>query len=628
MSRPLPGQLQGAIPESEASASANRPSIVRLMRDPDRELHHRPLDLKLIRRLLGYMRPYTAKRNWLMLCVVLRAIQLPLVAWSIGAAINGPITQRGNVVYAGLGVLAIAALTQLTFHFRYRLALEIGEAVIHDLRQEIFAHLQRMPMSFFQRTKTGRLISRMTSDCEAMRVGVQDVLFVGIVGLGQMIVAAMFMLYYDVVLFLVIALMSPILWWLNHHFRAKLSQAYREVQESFSRVTATLAESVAGIRVTQGFVRQEVNRQLFHELVTDHARFNMNAARTSGVLMPLLEFNSQFFIAALLLVGGYRVLNPEISMPIGDLIQFFFLANIFFSPIQILGNQFNQALTAMAGAERVFRLLDTQPEWSDASDAYPLPPIAGKVEFRDLTFGYDASRPVLQDVNLCCEAGQTIALVGHTGSGKTTLINLLARFYLPTKGHVLIDGHDTRQIQGSTLQNQMGIVLQHNFLFTGTVLDNIRVGMPSATDDQVLAAIQSLDCLDLLQALPDGLKTEVGERGGRVSLGQRQIICFARAMLANPRILILDEATSAVDTLTEARVQHALGKLVANRTSFIVAHRLSTIRKADKVVVIDGGRILESGTHTELVARGGKYAELVDHFTRGKAGSAAVTDRT
>jgi ATP-binding cassette subfamily B protein len=506
--------------------------------------------------------------------------------------------------------------------------LEIGEAVIHDLRQEIFSHLQRMPMSFFQRTKTGRLISRMTSDCEAMRVGVQDVLFVGIVGLGQMIVAAMFMLYYDVVLFLVIALMSPILWWLNHHFRAKLSQAYREVQESFSRVTATLAESVAGIRVTQGFVRQEVNRQLFHELVTDHARFNMNAARTSGVLMPLLEFNSQFFIAALLLVGGYRVLSPEISMPVGDLIQFFFLANIFFSPIQILGNQFNQALTAMAGAERVFRLLDTQPEWSDASDAYPLPLIVGKVEFRDVTFGYDPTRPVLQDVNLCCDAGQTIALVGHTGSGKTTLINLLARFYLPTKGQVLIDGHDTRQIQGSTLQHQMGIVLQHNFLFTGTVLDNIRVGSPSATDDQVLAAIQSLDCLDLLQALPDGLKTEVGERGGRVSLGQRQLICFARAMLANPRILILDEATSAVDTLTEARVQHALAKLVANRTSFIVAHRLSTIRKADKVVVIDGGRILESGTHAELVAWGGKYAELVDHFTRGKAGNAPAADRT
>jgi ATP-binding cassette subfamily B protein len=568
------------------------------------------------------MRPYAAKRNCLFLMVILRSIQLPLVAWSIGAVIDGPIGSHASfsqILAGALGVLAIAASTQVVFHFRQRLALELGEAVIHDLRQQIFEHLLKMPMSFYNKTKIGRIISRVTSDCESLRVGVQDVLFVSLVGVGQMLVAGGLMFYYDWALFSIVAAMSPVLYVLNRYFRKKLSAGYRVVQESFSRLTATLAESINGVRVTQAYVRQDTNAALFRDLLDWHGDNVMKAVRLEGLLMPLLELNSQTFIAALLLVGGYRVLSPDIDMPPGDLIRFFFLANIFFSPVQILGNQYNQALTAMAGAERVFGLLDRQPEWGDVPSAQPLPPIRGRVEVSHVTFGYDPGRPVLHDICLTAEPGQTIALVGRTGSGKSSIVNLIARFYLPQAGQVRIDGHDTRMVTGDSLHHQMGLVLQQNFLFTGSIKENIRVGKPSATDEEVLEAAAALDCLDLLQALSHGLETQVGERGASLSLGQRQLVCFARAMLANPRILILDEATSSVDTLTELRIQRALAKLLAGRTSFVVAHRLSTIRSADQILVLDQGRIIQRGTHQELLASPGEYAHLIDQFSRGLA---------
>ncbi|MCA9198666.1 MAG: ABC transporter ATP-binding protein [Planctomycetales bacterium] len=563
------------------------------------------------------MQPHATKRNWLITCVLLRCVQLPLVAWSIGAVINGPISRGAplwQLAAAGMAVLLLGLWTQVTFHFRYRLALELGEAVIHDLRNEVFAHLQAMPMSYFNRTKIGRVISRVTSDCEAMRIGVQDVLFVSMVGAGQMLVASLFMLYYDVVLFLVIVAMAPVLWGINLMFRSRLSLAYRQMQESFSRVTGTIAESVAGIRVTQGFAREKKNAQLFQDLVTDHAEFNMFAAKTSGAFVPLLELNSQVFVAALLLLGGYRALSPSVQMPIGDLIQFFFLANIFFSPIQILGNQYNQALTAMAGAERVFALLDSPPTWSDSPNAVALPRLEGRVEFQDVQFAYEPERPVLHDISFRVEPGQTVALVGETGSGKSSMMNLLARFYLPQQGRILLDGYDIRDITADSLTDQLAIVLQNNFLFTGTVLDNIRISRPDAPESDIHQTLAQLDCADLVNGLPKGLQTEVGERGGKLSLGQRQLICFARALLADPRLLILDEATSAVDTITEARLQHALQRLLAGRTSFVVAHRLSTIRNADLVLVLDNGRIIQRGSHRELIAQPGRYAELCQAF--------------
>jgi len=595
-------------------------TITHLRREPDDEddIHQRPLEFRLIWRLFSYTNPYARKRNWLIALVILRSVQLPTLWWMVSEVINGPVTRldaRGTLLGAA-GLLAWAAVTQFCFHFRQRLALELGESVIQDLRRDIFAHLLKMPMSFFNRTKIGRIISRFTSDAEAVRVGVQDVVFITAVQAGQMIVCAVLMWWYDWPLFLVVVAMAPVLAAMNYHFRRTLSRANRAVQESWSRVTATLAESVTGIRVTQGFVRQEVNAGLFADLITDHSKYNLGVARASGILLPVLDLNSQIFNAALLLLGGWRVLSPSTHMDVGNLVRFFFLAGLFFASVQPIAQMYSQALTAMAGAERVFRLLDSKPDWEEPPTARDLPRIAGRVEFRDVSFGYGADRPALQEVGFVAEPGRIIALVGHTGSGKSSIINLVTKFYLPDRGAVMIDGFDTRTIKGDSLHHQMGVVSQQNFLFTGTVMDNIRVGRPAASDEEVIAAVRQLDFLDIIGSLSAGFSTQVGERGASLSLGQRQLVCFARAMLADPRILILDEATSSVDAVTEARIQRALVRLLEGRTSFVVAHRLSTIRHADLVLVLVHGRIVERGTHAQLLSQGGVYEKLYRQFVQ------------
>lgn len=586
-------------------------------REEDHE-ETRPLDFRLIARLMGFMRPYARQRNWLLVSVVLRAVQLPALTWVLAAVINGPI-QAGDVTGVMLGAAlfaAVAVFTQVTMHYRQRYALELGEAVVFDLRNDLFAHLQRMPMSYFHKTKVGRIISRMISDIEDVRVGVQEVLFVSLVAFGQMFVAAICMIWFDAGLFLLVLGLAPVLWGINRYFHRKLSVVLRKMRESFSRVTATLAESVIGIRVTQGFVRQQENARLFANLVTDHSRNNTAVMHTHGIFLPLVELNNQVFIALLLVIGGWRVLQPDATTNLGELVGFFFMANVFFSPLTILGNQYNQAMTAMAGAERLFALLDRQPEWSDAPDAEAVTHLDGRVEFEHVTFGYDPARPVLHDISFLAQPGQTIALVGHTGSGKTSIINLLAKFYLPTSGRVLIDGRDLQQIQSHSLHRHFGLVLQQNFLFMGTVADNMRFAKPEATDDELREVCRRLDCLDLIESLPQGFDTEVGERGGQLSLGQRQMVCFARALLADPKLLILDEATSSIDPKTEQRLQRALAVLLAGRTSFVVAHRLSTIRHADLVLVLDHGHIVERGTHDQLVGAGGPYAALYERFAR------------
>lgn len=587
----------------------------------ENEAHAKPLEWSLISWLYGFTTPHRRQRNKLFVFVVLRSLQLPLLAWAIGKVIEGPISHGSvsGLAWGTAGYLALAALTNVTLHFRQRLALELGESVVQDLRNAIFTHLQSLRMSFFNRTKLGRIISRTTSDVEAVRAGIQDVFFVSIVGGGQILGAAALMAWYDWVLFCVVAVLAPVLWCINLVFRERLSQVHREVHESFSRITASLAESVNGIEVTQSFVRQDVNAERFGDLIADHSQYNLKAARTAGCFLPLLEFNNQIFLALLLGVGGYRVLNPDIAMPVGNLIQFFFLANILFQPIQALGEQYNAALTAMAGAERIRELLNTEPDWDDAADAVAPQGAAGRVEFRDVEFEYEPNVPVLHGISFVAEPGQTVALVGHTGSGKTSIINLIAKFYLPKAGEITIDGVEVRRWNTDALHHRLGIVLQQNFLFAGTVRDNIRVGKPAASDDEVREALAKLDCVDLIETLPAGMATEVGENGCNLSLGQRQIICFARAMLADPQILILDEATSSIDILTEARLQHALAKLLSGRTSFVIAHRLSTIRHADLVLVLEGGRIVERGTHATLVQRPGLYRELYRQFVQATA---------
>ncbi len=592
----------------------------------ERGAEMRPLEFGLIARVFAYMRPYRARRNWLLLIVLVRSLQIPALAALFTHVINGPLIARDvrGTLLGAAAFLLLAIFTQVTLHFRSRWALELGEAVVHDLRRDVFAHLQKMTMSFYHRTPVGRIISRMTSDIEVVRSLVQDVLFMSMVNVGQMIFAAAVMFWYDRVLFLMILGLAPILWGLNFYFRRRLSKALRAAQESFSRVTSTLAESVSGIRVTQSFVRQNFNSRLFLSQVVDHSNFNMQAAQKSGALPPLLELNNQFFMVGLLLFGGYRILGPGVGAEIAPvraeaLVGYYLMSATFFSPLATIGNIYNQALAAMAGAERVFQLLDTPPEFADKPDAIALPPIEGRIEFRDLSFGYDPDHLVLHDINFVAEPGQTVALVGHTGSGKSSLIQLISKFYLPTSGQLLIDGQEIRDIQSASLHRQMGIVSQVNFLFTGTVMENIRVGRPDATDEEVMEAARRLDVIDLIETMPEGFHASVGERGEGVSLGQRQIICFVRAMLANPRIMILDEATSSVDTMTELRLQNALATLLKDRTSFVVAHRLSTIQDADTVLVLDGGRIVERGNHHQLLGEGGVYANLYRQFVQATA---------
>jgi ATP-binding cassette subfamily B protein len=593
------------------------------------------LDWRILRRILTHTRPYAAKRNTIFALTVARAIQKPAMAWAIAAVINGPITggDYSGAVWGAAGFFTLALVTELTFHFRQRLQLELGEAVVHDLRNDVFRQLQRMPLSYFNKTKLGRILGRVITDIESVRRGVQNVFFFSLMLFGQMAGAAALMLYYNWALFCVLLAVGPLVWLTNRHFHPRLSRHSRAAAESQSRLTGAVAETVKGMRVIQGYARQRESDDRYGRLIDRHSDNNVGLANESSLYLPLLDLHSQVFLAALLVVGGYGALNGFAGMEIGSLIAFFFLPSLFFQSLQHLGNLYTQAITSMAGAERVFQLLDLKPDWTDAPGTVDLPDprtvrgpgrapagsasavrTGARVEFRDISFEYDPGRRVLNDLSFTAAPGETVALVGHTGSGKTTIVNLIAKFYLPTSGEILIDGQEIRTLRGESLRGQMGIVLQTNFLFTGTVMENIRLGRPEATDADVRAAATSLDCLDLLESLPQGFATEVGERGTSLSLGQRQLICFTRALLADPRILILDEATSSVDTITESRLQHALDRLLATRTSFVVAHRLSTIRRADQILVLDQGCIVERGPHLQLLAQRGAYHALYRQF--------------
>ncbi len=592
----------------------------------------KPLDWAISRRILRHMLRYRGLFWWIAVFATGLALLNGALPHAAGLVIAGPVVSpaafeeswgipAGTGVWLGAGLIALLGLLWVVvMKVRFVLVALMAERVAHDLRAALFRHLHRLGMSYFDRTKVGWIIARGGSDIDQIRSAVSQVIPRTLIAALQMAYAAFAIALYDLWMLGALALIAPVVYGINHYFRQRLSVAHREVRASFSRLTANLAESVAGIRVTQAFVREGRNAAMFHDLNMEHRRNNLREARAHGRYVPTLEFAGQAFIVIALLLGGWRV--QEGLMTVGALIGVMLMSRPFFQPITVLGEMYNMTLQAMAGGERVFTLLDTPSTVREPEKPVPLPRTGqgARVEFRHAGFGYAPDRPVIQDVSFTAEPGQTIAIVGHTGAGKTTIASLLAKFYEHNAGDILIDGVPIRDIHSDDLHAQTAMVTQQHFLFYGTVTENIRFGRPEATDDEVRAVCERLGCLDVLESLPHGLASEVGERGENLSLGQRQLVCFARAMIARPRILLLDEATSAVDAVTESRIQAAIERLLEGRTSFVIAHRLSTVRRADLVLVMERGRIIERGTHDQLVAQGGVYAGLYEQFVRLSTG--------
>jgi ATP-binding cassette subfamily B protein len=488
-----------------------------------------------------------------------------------------------------------------------------GEKVQFELRRRLFEKLQQLSMDYYDRTKLGRIISRLTSDVNSMREMSVWLLW-RVVANCLAIVAAAIMLYFTQwKLFLALVWLGPILYFTNEFFRRRIGYRWQVVREWFTQVSSNMAENITGVRVVMAFNRQMQNLSHFNWMQERNTRNNVQAARLNGVFGPVLQLIGFVGKVTILGYGAYLISTGEITK-LGLIIAAYMYWDWFMNPIIDMGNLVNQLMQAMAGAERVFSLLDQQPAIRDIPGALALPRLRGEVVFQNVTFGYKPERPVLHDVSFTARPGEMIALVGHTGSGKSSIISLLSRFYLPQKGRILVDGHDIREVTDESLHRQMGLVLQTNYLFSGTVMDNIRYARPAATDEEVVAAARALGTHEAILQLQQGYTTQVGERGASMSLGQRQLICFTRAFLADPRLFMLDEATSAVDTETELLLQHSLEKLLQGRTTFVVAHRLSTIKRASCILVIDQGRIIERGSHEELLQTGGKYAELYEQF--------------
>jgi ATP-binding cassette subfamily B protein len=484
----------------------------------------------------------------------------------------------------------------------------VGERSLADLRIGLFRHLQRLSLGYYERNRTGAIVSRITNDVEALDVLVTD-------GLASLVQNTLLLVGTVVVLFLldwrlalatlvVIPLMAAVTAW----FRRRSNRAYRRVRERLGLVTATLAEDISGMRVVQTFTREPQSQTAFRGVNERYRESNYETVVLNGLYFPAVDVLSSMATAIVLGLGGALVVDG--SLTIGTLLAFTLYLSNFFDPVQQLSQLYNTFLSATAALDRITSVLEEEPDVVDRPDARDLPRVRGEVRFEHVRFGYGDLPDVLHDLDLAVRPGTTVALVGHTGAGKSTIAKLLARFYDPRDGRITVDGHDLRDVTQASLRSQLGIVPQEGFLFGGTIADNIAFGRPSASRSEIEDAVRAVGADAFVAELPEGLDTHVGERGFRLSLGQRQLVAFARALLADPRILILDEATSSVDIGTERRIEIALRRLLAGRTAFVIAHRLSTIRGADLIVVLDHGRVVEAGTHDELIARGGAYTSL------------------
>jgi ABC-type multidrug transport system fused ATPase/permease subunit len=560
-------------------------------------------------RLFTFAAPYKARLLGLgLVTVVVTAASLsePLI---IGYAIDeGLVAGSLSVIYAMVAIYV--GVNVLTWGLSYVQSFGmgwVGQHMILDLRNALFGHLQSLSLQFYSEQKAGWIISRLTNDIEnfnnLLNDGVQNLVKNGLTLIGVFI--AIF--FVDWRLALATVSILPVMVLGTALFRIESWKAYRAAREAVAEVAAHLQENVSGMRVVQAFTRERKSSGRFDERNRAYRHANVRATILSAVYFPGVELLGSVGLAIVLLYGGYRVVTGE--MTVGDLVAFVGLLNMFFQPIQQLSQLYSDLQSTLASLEKVFAVLDTEPDRADSTHAEDLDDLRGDVEFDRVSFAYGED-VVLKDVSFRIRPGETLAIVGETGAGKSTVVKLLSRFYDPTEGEIYIDGRDLREVRGSSLRRYMGVVLQDTFLFTGTISDNIRYGRPDATEEEIIAAAKTVGADDFIRRFPEGYETQVRERGGRLSVGERQLVAFARALLADPKFLILDEATSSVDLATEARIEAALDKLLAGRTSIVIAHRLSTVRRADRILVMGEGRVIEAGTHDELLSRPSAYRRL------------------
>ena len=567
-------------------------------------------DPRVVRRLASYLKPHTLSVVAAVIVMIFASALFLAGPYLLKVAIDQDI-QTGN--QAGLNQIVL--LTFVTFVLgaaamggQIYLISAVGQRVLAQLRQDIFDHLQRLSLNYYDEHEAGEVMSRLSNDTDAMSQILTSGVTIIFSDVVQLVGIVVIMLLLDWQLALLTFTVLPFMGVAMAVFARLARQAYRRTRERIGAVTADLQESISMVRVVQSFARERVNLSHFEQVNRENRDAALSAAVISSAFFPSIDFLGSVATAIVVGVGAYMVMGGNLTL--GVIVAFMGYVARFFQPIRDLAQLYNMFQVAMAAGERVFALLDTEPDIRDESTARDLPKLEGRVELKKVHLAYRQGETVLDDVSLVAEPGQTVALVGPTGAGKSSIVNLIARFYDVTSGEVLIDDQDVRQVTLHSLRSQLGIVPQDSFLFSGTVADNIQYGRLAASQAEIEEASRLANAHEFILELPQGYATPVFQSGLNLSQGQRQLICLARAILADPRILILDEATSSVDTRTEVLIQKALSWLLKGRTSFVIAHRLSTIRNADLVLVVEGGRIIERGTHTALLAARGRYWEL------------------